>query len=342
MRVIAVLAAFAMVGIAGCGPSPTSSTAFGMPSGTSHRGMLPQGTQVANVAYVADIDFNAVLIYPQQGKNQQPIGEITNGISGPYGLCVDAKGNLYVSNFLSSQVQLYAKGSATPSKTYSIGITNPGALTLGQDGTLYVVSAAGVTEYENGNLTPTRTLTDFSGGAPTGVTTDAKNNLLVTYVAPTFADVRMYAPGSSTGTNLGLQGLTYPRGIALDAAGNYVVSEGPIPPPPPPPPPPPMIHRQHFLGNAQTGLVRKSVGPNINGWFIYVFAPGQTAPSRTISTTYFTGALAFDAPVQKLYNNALGFDGTVHVYDYRSGNEVNSFSTGGDVSAVAVSPSARR
>ena len=339
MGVIAAVTTLAVVGIAGCSPSPTSSTAFGMPSVVSHHAVLPQGIRRDHVVYVADIDFNAVFIYPQEGKNQQPIGEITNGISGPYGLCVDAKGNLYVSNFLSSQVQLYKKGSDTPSKTYSIGITNPGALTLGKDGTLYVVSAAGVTEYENGSLTPTRTLSDFSGGAPTGVATDAENNLLVTYVTPTSADVRMYAPGSSTGTNLGLQGLTYPRGIALDATGNYVVSEGPVPPPPPPPP---TIHGHHVPGNTQTGLARKSVGPNINGWFIYVFAPGQTAPSRTISTTYFTGALAFNAPVRKLYDNALGFDGSVHVYDYRRLYEVNSFSTGGDVTAVAVSPSARR
>ena len=235
--IVAAVAAFAVVGIAGCGSSPTSPTAFGVPSGASHHGMLPQGHQVDNVAYVADIEANAVLIYPQEGKNQQPIAEITTGIDWPYGLYVDAKGNLYVSNYLSSQVQVYPKGSDSPSKTYSIGITNPGALTLGEDGTLYVVSANGVTEYENGSMTPTRTLNDFSGGAPTSVTTDAKNNLLVTYFTPTSADVRMYAPGSSTGTNLGLQGLTYPRGIVLDAAGNYVVSEGPIPPQPPPPPP---------------------------------------------------------------------------------------------------------
>ena len=103
-----------------------------------------------------------------------------------------------------------------------------------------------------------------------------------------------------------------------------------------------MIRRQHFLGNVH-GSVRKSMGPDINGWFIYVFAPGQTVASRTISNTYFTGGLSFDAPVKTLYNNALG-EGTVHVYDYRSGNEVNSFSTGvgGDVTAVAVSPSAKR
>src|SRR5262249_50283687 len=50
------------------------------------------------LVYVSDFLKNAVEIYDASGSTQNPIGEITDGISGPEGCAVDKKGDLFVTN----------------------------------------------------------------------------------------------------------------------------------------------------------------------------------------------------------------------------------------------------
>ena len=48
-----------------------------------------------------------------------PVGEISAGIEGPYGLYVDAQHALYVANQKNNTVTKYPYGTTSPSVTYS-------------------------------------------------------------------------------------------------------------------------------------------------------------------------------------------------------------------------------
>ena len=50
--------------------------------------------------YVANAsgDYNDVTVYHAKGKEQRPIGVISNGLNTPFGACLDSAGTLYVTN----------------------------------------------------------------------------------------------------------------------------------------------------------------------------------------------------------------------------------------------------
>src|SRR5215467_6351958 len=78
---------------------PAHGSAMHMQPETPRAGWLSpeaQGQHLVYVAYAGDTSF--VNIYAAAGQSQKAVGTITNGISGPQGLAVDAGGKLYVAN----------------------------------------------------------------------------------------------------------------------------------------------------------------------------------------------------------------------------------------------------
>jgi hypothetical protein len=75
-------------------------------------------------------------------------------LDGP-GLAVDGAGNMYVSGAYTGQIDVFAPGSANPTR-----IINQGAqdLKVMADGTLYAATANGVSEYAPGGSTPVNTI----------------------------------------------------------------------------------------------------------------------------------------------------------------------------------------
>ena len=57
--------------------------------------------------FVSDAADGVIDIYPQSGKNQKMVGQIT-GLTQPQGITTDKKGDLYVANTNSSNVLVYA------------------------------------------------------------------------------------------------------------------------------------------------------------------------------------------------------------------------------------------
>jgi len=152
-----------------------------------------------------------ITIYSTQGQSQAPIGSITNGISGPQGITVDASGNLYVANSSINTVTVYPPGQTAPSMTYTNGIGDPFDVKVGGDGTLYVANVLGngststVTEYPAGSTNPSATIR-LAGMFAISVALDSSNNLYVGWfnLSSATVEVYKYAPGSISGTNLNL------------------------------------------------------------------------------------------------------------------------------------------
>lgn len=178
---------------------------------------------------------NAVYVYSAAGQGQAPIATITEGISSPAGLAVDASGNLYVANSGNNTVTVYAPGQSRPSLTYSQGVSAPLGVAVGSDGTLYVANQTGstsgtgsVTEYPAGSIQPSLTISLASEYAY-AVALDSNNALYVSWFSFAGYSVAIYkyaTEGSDKGEdlNLKLPGNAWPAfAIAFDNRGNLVV-----------------------------------------------------------------------------------------------------------------------
>jgi len=189
---------------------------------------------------------------------------ITNGATRPEGIWIDGKGTLYVENGAQyptqANIEVYKDGATSPSFAITDGLNSPGAVAVGSDGTVYVNQlgeADGgvigvVVVYAPGKNKPERTIdlnpTPEYGMSAGGMAFDGQGNLLAaTFGNATEVHVFKIAPGSSTATDLGLQGYGG-SAIAVDGDGNLYSGGG-------------------------------------NG-FIAVYPPGATSPSRTIPTSF--------------------------------------------------------
>jgi sugar lactone lactonase YvrE len=191
------------------------------------------------LAYVSNLGANAIEVFHQRGRAQQPIATITNGIASPVGLTTDRRGNLYVTD--SSEyngkwvVQRYAPGVTSPGKTYATDLSEPTDTAVAKDGTIYIanfnlLNNGWVAVYPKGYVSKEYRLSDFSGGAPLSLALDAKQNLYVMYALNNQGSsaVNEYKPGTKTGKNLNLV-FAYGAGIQVDSAGNVLVVQQVLP-----------------------------------------------------------------------------------------------------------------
>jgi|HubBroStandDraft_6_1064221.scaffolds.fasta_scaffold37977_3 hypothetical protein len=183
--------------------------------------------------YVAAESANEVLIYPESGYYQSPVGMITSGISSPYGLYVDQSGNLYVANQYPPTVTVYAPGSTYPSATYSQDLVRPHYMVVDQYGDLFVSNAplqdchkATVIEYQPGSQVAYRRL-HVPGYEADGIDLDQQGDLYVSYRFCRdrhVGGIEKFAPGSTQGEDLGVRDHE-PQGLIVDNAGDVVVVE---------------------------------------------------------------------------------------------------------------------
>jgi sugar lactone lactonase YvrE len=307
--------ALAAAGCAGGATTPAAPGALpaGVPRGVPHparRGggwLSPAAKSAKHLIYVADFLNNDIEIYPTTGSNPNPIGQITDGISGPEGCYVDRHGNLFVTNASNASVTMYPHGSTTYKLLYT-GFVYPTNVVVGRNGMVYVVDLVGgkVVEFPRGKTRSKRTI-DVSD--PQGAALDAKNNLYVSYNTGAHGggpgDVNEYPPGSTTAQNLGLP-IVWSAGDAIDGSGDVVVAD-----------------QGSGSGNAA----------------VYVFPPGSKTPSETINQGMQDPfRLAFDKPFKHLYVADPSVN-AVLVYDYASGTLIESITNSlRAVDGVAVYP----
>jgi hypothetical protein len=175
--------------------------------------------------FVSDYDTGAVEILANETWTNT--GSITSGISGPDGNWVDKKGNLYVANYEGLDITEYAKGSSSPSYTYS-GVEDPIVVTTDSSQNVYEGDYKGnyVSEFAQGSNT---ILAQCSpGGAVEGVAVDKSGDVFVAYENPTsyVGKVAEYTGGLSgcSETVFGFS-VGFPGSMVLDKKGNLVLCD---------------------------------------------------------------------------------------------------------------------
>ncbi len=175
---------------------------------------------------------------------------------------------LYVANYGvsgPSYVTAYAQFDGTPLLTVSTGAQGLYGLCADASGNYYVSNAplssgssASVTEYAAGSAKVLRTI-PLVGVSEYGMTTDAAGNLYVSDLGNgSGGSLSVYPPKGTTPTTT-ITGLAQPFGVAVDASSNVYVAD--------------------HSGNA-----------------VYVYAPGSTVPSATLTTGVSSPwQLAFDS-----------------------------------------------
>ncbi|MFY9718939.1 MAG: hypothetical protein WAK16_04780 [Candidatus Cybelea sp.] len=234
LRVAAV--AFMLTACGGANTAMSGAAPQGTPLPAAPRGPTPPGwlspeakTPGKPVIYVADYDNNEVLIYRAYGKLHSPIGMISSGVGGPYGLWVDRHRTLYVANRSNHTVTVYPAGSKSPSVTYSRDLGDPLYPIVDRDGDLFVGNGdAGsgggtVVEYPAGSTIPYQVL-GTPGSEADGMDFDQKGNLYVAYRSDLSGSIDEFAPGSTRGQLLGMT-LNQPQGVVVDKKGNILAVE---------------------------------------------------------------------------------------------------------------------
>jgi hypothetical protein len=120
------LGAAAAMMLAGCGGSPPPSGAPGAMPQTSalaahaDRGrswILPEAKRIKALIYASDSNSsNAVDVYDYNNRKQ--VGRLT-GFDRPFGECIDARGDVYITNSDSDTTVEYAHAGSSPLKTFT-------------------------------------------------------------------------------------------------------------------------------------------------------------------------------------------------------------------------------
>jgi hypothetical protein len=182
--------------------------------------LSPDAKKGKNLIYWGDYDNGTITIYSSKGVNGKEKGQITTGLSEPERLFVDKKGNVYATNIGNDTITAYKPGATSPFLTISSGVVSPTGLTVDAAGTVYCANVGNdtITVYPKGKTSPSLTIP--TSGSAESLATDAKDNLY----ASIGTEVEEFAPGSTTGVNLGLP--SYPGALEVDHSGNLIVNYG--------------------------------------------------------------------------------------------------------------------
>lgn len=244
---------------AGAGGNATPTTTVTGSNTGLHR---PVGIALGagGTLYVANAGDSSITVYAAGANgNATPtlrIAGSNTGLIGVQGIARDTAGKIYVTNNGGSGgnfVTVYAAGASgnvAPTATIagtSTGLNLPVGIAVDAAGKIYVANGgsgvgSSITIYAagaSGNAAPLATIAGSNTGlrGPNGLTLDATGDVYVTNYGfnGDYYTVTVYAAGASGDatptTMIGVSngtGLSYPFGIARDAAGNhYVTNPGP-------------------------------------------------------------------------------------------------------------------
>lgn len=163
-------------GLAGCGVSQPSIGApgsmpmqpqlrFGLTAAPSLRRTVPSPgyKATAPLLYATNVGNTNVTVYQARAKDPGPLVTITDGLTNPFGACIDGHGTLYITNEPASGgwVSEYTLGKTKASRIITQGISGPAYCAIDAKGNLWVANAYGsnVTEYLYGEKKPHTVIT---------------------------------------------------------------------------------------------------------------------------------------------------------------------------------------
>ena len=87
-----------------------------------------------------------------------PFRTITDGVTSPIGIAIDANGTLYVANIFQNTVAEFKSGTSEPYQTITQGLDDPVDVTVNEQGWLYVVndSSSSIAEFAPDSLEPSK------------------------------------------------------------------------------------------------------------------------------------------------------------------------------------------
>lgn len=136
----------------------------------------PDKGKGSELLYVGDWDTNDVYVYDY--PSGKAVGTLT-GFSEPYGMCVDAKGDVYISNFGSGMLIEYPPGADKPINTYDPGGEPIGcSVDIKGDVSATSFDPGEVTVYAKGNPKDGNTYSDSSCEYQWAMGYDDKDDLI--------------------------------------------------------------------------------------------------------------------------------------------------------------------
>ena len=193
-------------------PVVDEGTSTGTTSVTSSTPSICSVNQKGSVSYLA---AGTCSLISHVAATQTTIG---SGLNSPYGVAVDASGNVYVADYNNNRVQ-----KVTPTGTQTTigsGFSNPVGVAVDASGNVYVADV-GNNQLEKVTTTGTQTTIGSGFSLPYGVAVDASGNV---YVADCNNNQVEKITPTGTQTTIG-SGFSNPVGVAVDASDNVYVAE---------------------------------------------------------------------------------------------------------------------
>jgi len=183
--------------------------------------------------YGASYDGDFINIYPAQGNNQTPIGQLTSGLTSPQGLAVDKFGRLWAANTNAFNVVAFKRGATTPFRTLNDPGYYPVSVAVDSNGTVYAANVQGssgqagnVTAWAAGSTNPTKVLSYSGFQIVVGIGIDANDNVYVSYIPQSGPPALVkFGPHSKTAQPVPIQNATL-SDVTFDSSGNLVMEDG--------------------------------------------------------------------------------------------------------------------
>jgi len=185
------------------GIATTVAGGFTAPSGVAIDG--------AGDIFVADSSANTVIELPITGTKFV----LSSAVSSPHGMAVDGLGNLYVADTGNNRVLMFGPNAILPVVAGFSGLGAPVAVAVDALGTVYVADGTHVVKLSSAGVQTT-----IASVGATGVAVDAAGNVLVT----TGTTLVEYPASGAAAVTLS-SGLTTPKALALDAAGDAFIAD---------------------------------------------------------------------------------------------------------------------
>jgi hypothetical protein len=194
-------------------------------------GLQASTANTVPLLYVAQPGANAVLIYKQSGTNQSPSGKLTAGLNSPEGVWVAANHDIYVTNFLASDIVVFKRGAKTAYKTLKDPGQEPEDPVVDTAGDVYVTNfqtssqgPGSVSVYAGGKTKPTSKLAVPNNTDVLWCALDNHHDLYVGYFGSSGPALGKFknAKGNLIAVNANFQ---FPGGLQFDTTQDLLLAD---------------------------------------------------------------------------------------------------------------------